>query len=277
MAALRHDSGQDQTYRREELTKMATVAAHQPNYIPWAGYFYKMLSCDDFVFGDDLVMSAPSFINRNRIKTKEGVIWLTLPCRYKVGETLIKDVQFADDCWRRKHLSVLTYSYKKAPYFDDYMPRIREIMTSEANSLCDLNLSLIKQIALWLNIDCKFRLSSELAVAGAKDDRIVNFMRRLGGRTYLSGLGGANYQSETKFKDANLDLVYYDFRPPVYPQLWGQFQAGLSVIDLLFNCGPESQQILRDCGNSQKTIPQTRTDLASWRAPSELSHCSPLA
>jgi hypothetical protein len=227
---------------------MKTVAIHQPNYLPWAGYFYKMLRCDDFIFGDSVLLSTPSFTTRNRIKTKEGVAWLTLPCRYVVGQTLIKEVEFADNRWRRKHLSILEYSYRKAPYFEHYMPRLREIVASEANNLCDLNLSLIRQIVLWLNIECTFHLSSELNVSGAKDDRIVNMVRRIGGRTYLSGLGGSNYQSETKFKDADLNLVYYDFSPPKYPQLWGTFEPGLSIIDLLFNCGPESAQILRDSG-----------------------------
>lgn len=227
---------------------MTTVAAHQPNYIPWAGYFYKMLSCDDFVFADDLVMSTPSFTNRNRIKTKEGVVWLTLPCRYKVGETVIRDVEFADNRWRHKHLSKLEYSYRKAPYLDYYMPRLKEIIAQEAYSLCDLNLTLIKQIALWLGISCRLHLSSELRISGVKDDRIVNMVRHLGGRTYLSGLGGSNYQSEAKFTDANLNLMYYDFSPPTYPQLWGKFEPGLSIVDLLFNCGPDSPQILRDSG-----------------------------
>ena len=226
---------------------MKTVAGHQPNYLPWAGYFYKMAVCDDFILGDDMVMSRKSFTNRTRIKTKDGVAWLTVPCRLDCGETLIKDVSFVDEKWRRKHLMTLEASYKKSPYFQTYMPRLEEVI-SNADELCDLNIQLIRQIAEWLDISCSFHMSSALEVFKQGDDRLIDFVTLVGGRTYLSGTGGANYQSEEKFKEANLNLVYSSFRPPTYPQLWGKFEPGLSIIDLLFNCGPDSHEILRSSG-----------------------------
>ena len=231
---------------------MKTVAIHQPNYLPWAGYFYKMLACDDFIFLDDVVMATRSFSNRNRVKTKDRVLWLTVPCNHVWGETLIKDVTIADQKWRKKHLRTLEESYKKAPYLDEYVPDLREILLTNDVGLCDLNIRLIKQVCEWLNISCSFHTSSALGVSSKADDRIIDLVKELGGTTYLSGHGGANYQTEEKFKKEKIDLVYYNFQPPAYPQLWGEFEAGLSIVDLLFNCGADSRSILDHSGTPQR-------------------------
>jgi hypothetical protein len=231
---------------------MSTAAAHQPNYIPWTGYFYKMLYCDNFVFMDDVIMAKPTFTNRNRIKTKAGVLWLTVPCTRDYGETLIRDVRCADNRWKKKHVGTLEMSYAKAPYFETYMPRLREIIWSDEVGITDLNIRLVKQIVEWLGISCVFHMASDLKVSGRGEDRIINYVTRLGADKYISGYGGSNYQNEARFKEANINLVYYDFRPPVYPQLWGKFEPGLSIVDLLFNCGSESLEILKSSGTLRK-------------------------
>lgn len=228
--------------------KRKTIAIHQPNYFPWAGYFYKMLKSDEFVFLDNVVMATPGFTNRNRIKTKDGKLWLTVPCKYNYGRTLIKDVKFADTRWSNKHLKTLTSFYKKAKYFDKYIPHLEKIILSDNGSIADLNIKLAKQISEWLRITCVFHVSSELDPTGKGDDRLVDLVTRVGGEVYLSGYGGANYQSEEKFRHVNIELKYYDFKPPIYPQMWGEFISGLSILDLLFNCGPESRNLLQASG-----------------------------
>ena len=230
---------------------MSIVAIHQPNYLPWPGYFYKIAGCDHFVLLDDVVMASPGFTNRNRIKTKDGVLWLTVPCKNVFGQTLIKDVECADEKWRKRHVRTLEMNYRRAPHFDTYIGRLREIMLSDERSICNLNIELIKQIAHWLGLSCSFQLSSTLGVPGTGDDRLINLVARLGGDVYLSGYGGANYQSEAKFREADIRLLYYGFEPPIYPQLWGQFEVALSVIDLLFNTGPDSQRILSQSGTTK--------------------------
>lgn len=230
---------------------MSIVAIHQPNYLPWPGYFYKIALCDHFVFLDDVVMASRGFTNRNRIKTKDGIMWLTVPCKHVFGQTQIKDVACADDNWRKRHVRTLEMNYRRAPHFDTYIGGLTEIILSDERNICNLNIGLIQQIANWLGLSCSFQLSSTLAVSGTGDDRLVNLVARLGGDTYLSGNGGANYQSEAKFQEADIRLLYYGFQPPTYPQLWGQFEAGLSVIDLLFNTGPDSRRILGQSGTTQ--------------------------
>ena len=231
---------------------MNIVAIHQPNYLPWSGYFYKIAKCDYFVFLDDVVMASPGFTNRNRIKTKDGVMWLTVPCKHDFGRSLIKDVECADDRWRRQHIRTLEMNYGKTPHFETYIGRLREIILSNERNISNLNVKLIEQIARWLGLSCSFQLSSRLDVSGTGDDRLINLVARLGGGTYLSGSGGAHYQSELKFSEAAIKLLYYDFEPPAYPQLWGPFEAGLSAIDLLFNTGPDSQRILRQSGRTKR-------------------------
>lgn len=177
-------------------------------------------------------------------------MWLTVPCKHVFGQTQIKDVACADDIRRKRHVRTLEMNYRRAPHFDTYIGGLTEIILSDERNICNLNIGLIQQIANWLRLSCSFQLSLTLGVAGTADDRLVNLIARLGSDTYLSGNGGANYQSETKFEEADIRLLYYGFQPPTYPQLWGQFEAGLSVIDLLFNTGPESQRILRQSGTT---------------------------
>jgi len=223
------------------------VAVHQPNYMPWLGYFDKMLACDDFIFLDDALTSNNSFINRNRIKQHGGELWLTIPCRQHLSDP-INQVTYADAKWPKKHLKTIQQYYGKAKYFKDYFPTLEAILTAPPAKLAELNIKLIRQFADWLGIRCATHLSSDLRPEGTSDDRLVSLVQLLRGHVYLSGKGGANYQSEEKYRQAGIRLVYQSFRPPTYPQLGGEFVLGLSVLDLLFNCGPDARGILEASG-----------------------------
>jgi GNAT superfamily N-acetyltransferase len=227
------------------------VAIHQPNYFPWPGYFNKMLGCDDFVFLDDALTSNNSFINRNRIKQHGAELWLTVPCRQHLSDP-INQVGYADNKWPSKHLKTIQQYYSKAPYFNDYFPTLRDILQSPPPKLAALNIKLIQQVADWLDIRCAVHLSSALGAAGSSDERLVDLVQRLHGDVYLSGKGGANYQSEDTFRQRNIRLVYHSFRPPTYPQLGGAFIPGLSILDLLFNCGPAARSFLAASDDAAK-------------------------
>jgi GNAT superfamily N-acetyltransferase len=223
------------------------IAVHQPNYFPWPGYFNKMLHCDDFVFLDDALTSNNSFINRNRIKQHGAELWLTVPCKQHLSDP-IHQVGYADAKWPAKHLKTIQQYYGKAKFFKDYFPTLEAFLKAPPPKLAELNVKLIAQVAEWLNIRCKVHLSSALQPEGTADDRLISLVKLLRGHVYLSGRGGANYQSEAKFRQAGVRLVYHGFRPPIYPQLAGAFVPGLSILDLLFNCGPEACEILRASG-----------------------------
>ena len=225
-------------------TKNKVVAIHQPNFIPWIGYFNKIAHADIFIFLDDAQFSKNSFINRNRIKTVQGAQWLTLPVNVRFGQ-LIREVGFANQTWPKKHLKTIEQNYKKAPAFEEYYPPFKVLIeNTQYENISELNISIIEHISKWLELKTDFYHSSKLKVEGMGDDRLISLVKAVNGNVYLSGKGGAKYQNPDKFKKADICLQYYNFVPLQYPQLWGEFIPGLSIIDLLFNCGKESSKII---------------------------------
>jgi len=223
------------------------VAIHQPNYIPWLGYFYKIYKSDIFVFLDNVQFTKNSFQNRNKIKTPQGPIWLTEPILMKgrFGQ-LTNEVEFNNRIpWREKHLKTLEMNYKKAKYFDKYFPKLQKVyFKKEWKKLVDFNIELIKFICNELGLNKRFEIASELEANGKATNLLVDICKRIGADVYLSGRGGQKYQREDIFNNAGINVVYSNFKHPTYPQLWGEFEPNLSVLDLLFNCGPESLIIL---------------------------------
>jgi hypothetical protein len=223
------------------------VAIHQPNFLPWLGYFYKIAKCDVFVLLDNVQYVKNSFINRNKIKTPQGAQWLTVPVKIKgrFGQ-LIKDVEINNTMdWRKKHLRTLEMNYKRAKYFEPVFRGVEAIyFARDWQNLCELNIEILKWVVSLLGIEKRLMRASELNVKGEGTQLLINIVKEVGGNTYLSGFGGAKYQEEELFKEVGIKLQYYDFTHPVYPQLWSGFVPNLSIIDLLFNCGPESLSII---------------------------------
>ena len=221
---------------------MKTIAIHQPNYIPWIGYFHKMANCDIFVFLDDAQYTKGGFINRNRIKTSQGVKWLSIPAHTSLGFT-IKDTACGGDKWPEKHLKTLMAAYGRAPFFIEIFHWFSEILLSNKKKyLAELNISILRSISEKMGIKCSFYTSSELSANGTSDDRLIAIVKALDGNTYLSGHGGSNYQDVAKFKKRGIAIKYSDFAPLEYNQLWGEFIPGLSIIDALFNEGFQGAQ-----------------------------------
>ncbi|RPJ79539.1 MAG: hypothetical protein EHM20_01090 [Alphaproteobacteria bacterium] len=229
------------------------VSIHQPNFLPWSGYFYKIAQSDVFVLLDNVQYSKNSFINRNKIKTPQGKnLWLTVPLKSNgLSEILIKDVVIANQIeWKKKHLHTLEMSYKRASFFNQLYSDIEKVYNeSQWVDLCFFNVKLINLIIDKLNLNTQLLIASHLNVEGKSTQLLVNIVRKLNGKVYLSGYGGSKYQEEDLFEKNDIKLQYYNFTHPVYPQLWGEFTSGLSIVDLLFNCGPESKDILM--GRSQ--------------------------
>lgn len=217
------------------------VACHQPNYIPWSGYFHKLKFADVLVLLDSVQFPrGRSWVNRNRIKTPQGQLWLTVPVKRKgFGLQKIQDVEIDNTHrWGKKHLLSLAHFYKKAPYFSDYIDFFANIYEKKWSKLSDLNLMLIKEIKKWFEIDTKIVCSSEL---GVEDKHacplLIEICKSLGADTYLSGTGGRKYIDDKKFRAQGINVKYFSFEPSAYPQFWGEFISNLSIVDLLFNCG----------------------------------------
>ena len=222
------------------------VAIHQPNYLPWLGYFHKIARADVFVFLDDVQFSKGSYTNRVRILRDGRAAWLTQPVRHGLGQP-INAVGFAQPDWPQRHRDGLRGAYGRAACFRQLWSEIAALYDDlPAAGLAAVNQVLIERIAGRLGLDCEFRLSSALGHgAQSGDARLAALVAEIApSGTYLSGAGGANYQSEATFTAAGLTLAYGDYTPPRYDQGGGDFLAGLSIVDAVFALGWESTRTL---------------------------------
>jgi hypothetical protein len=228
---------------------VTTVAIHQPNYIPWPGYFHKLAAADVFVYLDAVQYPrGSSFASRNRVKTPNGPVFLTVPVsvpKGKEGKATYLEVELADDRWQRKHLATVEQSYRKAPHFDE-IDGLYERGLTAGETLVDLNIGLIEAFASYLDITTRrVRLSELLPSFGQKTQLIVDICRAVDASAYLSGTGGGrDYNDEELLREHGIELRYDEFEYPEYPQLWGDFEPNLSILDLLFNCGPAGRELV---------------------------------
>jgi hypothetical protein len=220
--------------------------------MPWLGYLHKVMRADVFVVMDDLQYEAQNFQNRNRIKVNNGTIWLTVPLVKGHQSDLILDKQIKrsqgpKDCWRRRTWASLTTHYGRAPWFERYAPELSYVYEREWTSLLELDLEMLKLMMRWLHITTPVVLASSLDATGEQSERILSVCQRVGADVYLSGSGAsANYLDVDLFRRHGMDVAWQQFTHPVYPQRYPTlgFVPRLSALDLIFNCGPESREVL---------------------------------
>jgi hypothetical protein len=228
-----------------------TIAIHQPNYIPWLGYFYKIYQSDIFVFLDDAQFSNQGMQNYHYIKTPQGSYRLKIPVKGKFGD-LIKEIKTRDELgWKKKHLKSIEMNYKKSKYFEEIFPGYSSLILDEYDGLADLNISIIIHICKKFGIQTDFALSSKIGLNSKREQKVLDICSTLNGTIYYSGTGAKAYQKEENFKECGIELRYSEYFPFEYPQLWGDFQSNVSVIDYLMNCGYNWEQVLE---NQEKTI-----------------------
>jgi len=222
------------------------LSAHQPAYLPWLGYFDKIARADVFVFLDTVQFEKNSFINRNKIKTAQGPQWLTIPVRVKghiqasLRETLIDDTQ----PWRSKHLKSLEMNYRKAPGFKECFPKIEQLFSIQQSNLAEL---CWQQLRFWVTefrINTRIVRASEFQITSRKSQLILDLCQHFGAGKYLSGAMGRNYLDEDLFADSGMTIDYQDFRHPAYPQLWGNFEPYMCIVDYWMNCGSDIQHVM---------------------------------
>ncbi len=227
---------------------MRWIAIHQPNFLPWPGFFHKWALADAMVLLDTVQYEKNSWLNRNRIKTAQGIQWVTVPVRYRYPQK-INDVPIANRRWVRKVCSSLEQSYAKAPYFTTYWPSIREVLQHSYDMLSDLNVALIRVLGKALRCDAPLYLASGLGVDDTDSTaRLIGLCTVLHGSGYLSGREGRVYLQQERFDQAELALNFQQIEVSVYPQLHGDFVSGLSVSDVLFNTGAAAVEVIRDMG-----------------------------
>ena len=191
-----------------------------------------------------------SWINRNRLKNDQGELWLTVPV-WKRGRSLqrIDQVEICnEENWQRKHLLSLVHAYNHAPYWGEHSEFCQRIYQYPWHGLLELNLDILDYLRSALSIGQPFLLNSSLAIKSKGSQRLVDICKALGARKYLTIASSHKYLDENLFQESGIQLVYYKYEPPVYPQLWGDFIANLSVFDLLLICGPKSAPLIQRAG-----------------------------
>lgn len=215
------------------------VTIHQPNFLPYPGFFNKIVQSDVLVLQDD-VKFCEGFSNRNKIISSNGWSWITVPIKKNHNLLPINEVQiFNDSKWSRIHMKQLSGAYNKTKFFHLYKSELEEILKKEFISLFKLNFELITKIISWLDINVEIILESELNIKGTSTTRLVNVCKELGAGTYLSGPGGKNYINQKLFDENDINLKYQEYEPLIYSQhLSEKFIPNLSIIDMLANIGP---------------------------------------
>jgi hypothetical protein len=219
------------------------VAAHQPNFLPWLGFFDKLARADRLVLLDDVQFprtSAGTWSNRVRVLVGGRAAWLTVPVM-RDGLQAIREVRIDDrQPWRRKAIRTLEQSYRRAPHFADVFPVVRELLEHDTDRLAELNETSIRRLAELIGIDAgKLARQSRIGAEGRATELLIALVRAVGGTAYLSGDGADGYQEEGAYGEAGLQLRLQGFRHPVYPQPASEFVPGLSIVDALMNVGAE--------------------------------------
>lgn len=224
-----------------------SAAIMQPTFLPWIGYFGLMASVDLFVFLDDVQFDKRSWQQRNRIKTANGIVWLTVPVltrgrrEQKICEAEIQpDAKFPDAMWR-----TIEMNFAKAPYASRYLPPLHDIILAHTTRIGALNIALIEWMAGEFGITTPTARASQTPVASAKADRLVDLCQAHGVTDYLSPPGSRAYLEDSDaFATAGIALEYFAYEHPEYTQLHGPFEPYMSALDLLVNAGPEAAAIL---------------------------------
>jgi WbqC-like protein family len=221
------------------------LAIHQPQFFPYPGFFHKLTMSDAFVIMDD-VQYDKRFTNRNKILAPQGPMWLTVPID-KADKFMPNSAVEVNNAmpWREEHWKKITHSYKNSSYFHLYREYLEGLYQREHELLFDLDLETTKAVMKWLNIDIPVVRESQLGVAGESTRRLANVCKAMGADTYVSGAGGRDYMDERVFAERGVKLQFQHYEPKPYPQRFvGEFVPNLSILDMLFNVGPESRKLV---------------------------------
>jgi len=223
------------------------VAIHQPHYLPWLGYLHRMVQAELFIVLDHVQFERGNYQNRSMVRVNGAPHWLTVPVAQRSQKERIVDkaIDHSQE-WAATHYETLRRAYAGARYFGAYADRLKAIYETAWERLVDLDEALLELLRDAFAIRVPLVNSSELDVGGAKSELVLNLCRAVGAHTLLVGLGGSrDYLDRAAFAEAGIALAFQEFNHPVYPQRGtAPFSAGLSAIDLLFNCGPDSRRVL---------------------------------
>lgn len=222
------------------------VVAHQPNFLPWLGYFYKMVYSDIFILLDKVQYTKGGYTNRVSINAHGQAMWLTVPVSLPQSKSPIDTVKINQRQFARKHLATLRQYYGKCRHFDDIYALLETHYAYEGDSLAEFNIGLLKAIAEYLSLPCRFVLQSDLGIEGVKNELLAELTAVAGGTIYVAGGGAQTYsEGETDtYTQRHVQLAYQTFSQPKYPTDHAEYVAGCSIVDVLFEHGPDAKRYL---------------------------------
>lgn len=229
-----------------------TVVIHQPDFLSYLGFFHRLLHADLYVVLDNVQYvtgTSQSWMNRDKIKTQNGEKWLTISVNKAPRNTNINEItiNYGID-WETQNLELLKQNYRKSPFFDEIFPYLQKLYMLKYEKLADFNMASIFMLNELFDIKIDIEYASNLTTTKTKSERLVEILNQVKATHYLSGIGARDYHVDEPFHTAGIEVVWQDFKHPIYPQLHGIFIPYLSSIDLLFNCGiKKSRDILRSC------------------------------
>jgi hypothetical protein len=227
------------------------VAIHQPHFLPWLGYLHRMAQVDLFVLLDHVQFERRNYQNRTLIRMNGEARWLSVPVVQRSQKERIVDKEVdnrldGSKWWSPNHFSTLRHAYRESRHFGAYAGELKGLFDTRWDKLVDLNQAALDFLRVAFGIRTRLARSSELAVEGARADLILNICKAVGARTLLAGFGGSRgYLDIDAFSSEGVKIEFHQFDHPVYPQCGPQpFLKGLSAVDLLFNCGAQSRELL---------------------------------
>jgi hypothetical protein len=229
----------------QSMTK--TVAILQSNYIPWKGYFDLINAVDEFIVYDEMQYTKNDWRNRNRIKTKDGVQWLTIPVKQNQLSQTIRETEVVSNVWRRKHWNAISQAYSRSRYFKEFEESFRALyMDDTASFISEINYAFIKLVNTILGVNTKLSWSSDYEIAGNKTERLVNICTQAGADIYATGPSAFSYLDLDLFKKADIEIKTTDYSGyPEYEQRYPPFEHAVSILDLIFNMGTEAKRYMK--------------------------------
>jgi len=222
-----------------------TVVIHQPDFVPYLGFFHRFLHADLYIVLDHVQFAPRNWTHRDKIKTPKGEDWLTVSVKKAPRDTAINQAELATQTdWAADHLNLITQNYKHAPFFDEIMPHVHRLYAHLPPLLSEFTMRSIHMLLALLDINIPILYSGNMNPRGSRNALLIDLLKKNGATHYLCGSGSRDYLQMADFEAAGITVVWQAFNHPVYPQLYGEFIPFLSTLDALFNCGIKGTQKL---------------------------------
>jgi hypothetical protein len=227
---------------------MKKVAIVQSNYIPWKGYFDLVAGVDEFILYDDVQYTRRDWRNRNQVKTPRGVQWMTVPVSVK-GRYLqsIRETRVEGEAWAATHWRTLEANYARSAHFGEVAAFLRPLYLERRHPmLSGLNRAFIEAVCAYLGIRTRLTDSADYRLADGRTERLADLCAQAGATEYVSGPSARSYLDQSAFRQRGIGVRWFDYAGyPEYPQLWGEFTHGVTILDLLFNCGRDAPRYMK--------------------------------